>query len=243
MADFVLVHGAWHGAWCWERVVPLLEAAGHTARAIDLPGHGRDRTPVAEVTLDAYRDRILEALGDRPAVLVGHSLGGVPVAAAAEAAPERVVALAFVAAFLLRSGERLVDRALNDAGSPIQDHVIVAADRSHVRFDPEWAGRVFYSDCSPADAARAAARLRPQATAIAKTRLTLTPERFGRLPRTYIICTEDRAVTPKLQRAMAKGWPDTATVEMASGHSPFISDPATLAGHLIAAAAGHAAAK
>lgn len=242
MADFVLVHGAWHGAWCWDRVVPLLEAAGHTVRAIDLPGHGRDRTPVAEVTLDAYRDRILEALGDRPAVLVGHSMGGVPVAAAAEAAPERVAALVFAAAFLLRSGERLADRALNDADSPIQDHVILAADHSHVRFDPEWAGRVFYSDCSPADAARAAARLRPQATAIAKTRLTLTPERFGRPPRTYIICTEDRAVTPKLQRAMAEGWPDTAAVEMACGHSPFLSDPATLAGHLIAAA-GHAAAK
>jgi pimeloyl-ACP methyl ester carboxylesterase len=80
----VLVHGAFGGAWCWEPVLPGLRAAGHTVEAIDLPGHGEDKTPVAEVTLDAYADRVCGVLAaGPPAVLVGHSMGGVVVTQAA----------------------------------------------------------------------------------------------------------------------------------------------------------------
>ncbi len=75
MSRFVLVHGAWHGAWCWNKVVPLLEAKGHSVDAIDLPGHGSDVTPIAEVTLERYAERVGRALRaePEPAVLVGHS--------------------------------------------------------------------------------------------------------------------------------------------------------------------------
>ena len=53
MSTYVLVHGAWHGSWCWEKVVPLLEQAGHQVEALDLPGHGQDKTPIREITLAA----------------------------------------------------------------------------------------------------------------------------------------------------------------------------------------------
>lgn len=74
MTTFVLIHGAWHGGWCWDKVVPLLEQAGHVAVAPDLPSHGADRTPVAEVTLDAYVARVCEILDAQPepVVLLGH---------------------------------------------------------------------------------------------------------------------------------------------------------------------------
>jgi len=77
MARFVLVHGAWHGAWCWYKVVPALERLGHAVQAIDLPGHGVDRTPLADVTLDAYVDRVGEAIAraGEPVMLVGHFSG------------------------------------------------------------------------------------------------------------------------------------------------------------------------
>lgn len=78
MAVYVLVHGAWHGSWCWDKVVSGLEAAGHTAHALDLPGHGGDATPLGEISLDSYVEHvgaILTALPE-PAILVGHSLGG-----------------------------------------------------------------------------------------------------------------------------------------------------------------------
>jgi len=88
MAEFLLIHGSCHGAWCWRDVLPELIGLGHTARALDLPSHGDDKTPIAEVTLDLYRDAILDAI-DTPVVLAGHSMAGFPIAAAAEKAHEK----------------------------------------------------------------------------------------------------------------------------------------------------------
>ena len=91
MARIVLVHGAFGGAWSWEPVIPGLEEAGHTVQALDLPGSGEDQTPVADVTLHAYADRVCEALASGPpAVLVGHSMGGVVVTQAAARTPAQV---------------------------------------------------------------------------------------------------------------------------------------------------------
>ncbi len=59
---YVLVHGAWHGAWCWDKVVSLLQSKGHRAEAIDLPGSGKDKTPIPQVTLDAYAKKVCEVL-------------------------------------------------------------------------------------------------------------------------------------------------------------------------------------
>ena len=89
MARMVLVHGAFGRAACWDRVRPGLRAAGHDVEAIDLPGAGDDPTPVAEVTLDRYAQRVCEALADGPpAVLVGHSMGGMVITQAAARCPE-----------------------------------------------------------------------------------------------------------------------------------------------------------
>ena len=78
MASYVLIHGAWHGAWCWDKVVPLLQQQGHTAVAIDLPAHGKDLTPLTKVSLQRYADKICQAVSQQPepVILVGHSLGG-----------------------------------------------------------------------------------------------------------------------------------------------------------------------
>src|SRR5690242_8929821 len=98
MSRFVLVHGAWHGAWCWDKVVPLLEIKGHSAHAIDLPGHGRDLTPTAEVTLERYVERVCQALvaEPEPAVLVGHSMSGMVITQAAERCPEHIQMLVYL---------------------------------------------------------------------------------------------------------------------------------------------------
>jgi len=78
MSTFVLIHGGCHGAWCWYKVVPALEKQGHTVIAPDLPSHGRDKTPVSAVTLQAYVDAVCSLIDVRrePVVLVGHSMGG-----------------------------------------------------------------------------------------------------------------------------------------------------------------------
>ena len=80
MTDILLIHGSCHGAWCWSEVLAELDALGHTARAIDLPGHGNDPTQRETVTLDAYADAILSAI-DGPTMVVGHSTGAFNAAA------------------------------------------------------------------------------------------------------------------------------------------------------------------
>ncbi len=107
MSTFVLVHGGWSGGWTWEKVVPLLEEAGHQVEAPDLPGHGDDRTPIPQVSLQGYADRICRVLDAQPepVVLVGHSSGGLVISQAAEQRPDKVKMLVYLAAFLLRDCE------------------------------------------------------------------------------------------------------------------------------------------
>jgi pimeloyl-ACP methyl ester carboxylesterase len=109
MARFVLVHGAFGGAWCWEPVTGQLEAVGHTVEALDLPGSGDDETPVADVTLDAYADRVCAAPAERaePAVLVGYSMGGVVITQATQQCDECIASLVFVCAFMPSNGQSL----------------------------------------------------------------------------------------------------------------------------------------
>jgi pimeloyl-ACP methyl ester carboxylesterase len=106
VSTYLLVHGGWHGAWCWQRVAPLLRRAGHRVIVPDLPGHGDDPTPIAAVTPGSdvqSVSTVLDTLAE-PAILVGHSSGGMVISAAAELRPRVVRALVYLAAFLLPPG-------------------------------------------------------------------------------------------------------------------------------------------
>src|SRR5262249_4568401 len=111
MARFVLVHGAFAGAWIWGPLQERLNAAGHTTVAFDLPGLGNDRTPTSEVTLDSYAARLCEVLAasSERAIIVGNSMGGIVITQGAARCPERVAALVYVAAFLPKDGQSLLD--------------------------------------------------------------------------------------------------------------------------------------
>ena len=117
MATFLLIHGAWHGGWCWDRVVPLLRAAGHEVLAPDLPAHGDDRTAWWRASLGAYASRVCETA--RPAgrvIAVGHSLGGLVITEAAAREPALFDALVYVCAFLPLRGESLMSLGRTDTG-------------------------------------------------------------------------------------------------------------------------------
>ena len=109
MSTYLLSHGAWQGAWCWRKVIPLLEANGHTVLAPDLPGHGDDTTPPATVTLKSYADHICQIAGaqSEPVILVGHSMGGVAITQAAEDCSKQIGALVYMCAYLPRNGDSL----------------------------------------------------------------------------------------------------------------------------------------
>jgi pimeloyl-ACP methyl ester carboxylesterase len=231
MAEYLLVHGAWHGAWCWDKVISGLQQGGDRARAIDLPGHGDDATPLPDVTLDAYAARIVAALqeSEAPVILVGHSMGGMAISAAAEAAPERLQALVYVAAFMPRDGESLLDLERRNPNVSVPTHLVVAPDGVSGTLPADKHRMLFYHDCSDADGAAASARLKPQALAPLGTPVRLTPERFGRVPRVYVECTEDGAISIDLQRDMIAASPPAAVYTLKASHSPFLSMPEELA--------------
>lgn len=238
MATFLLVHGACHGGWTWEKVVPLLEAHGHTACAPDLPGLGADHTPPANVTLADNVEklsRLLDRMAE-PVVLVGHSLGGITISQLAEARRRKIRALVYVCALLPASGQTGRDLTSQESDTMFRLSRQVSPDGLTYTFARDKVPSLFYADVSPEDRYRAMERLRPQPLSISTTPVTLTEDRFGSVPRWYIECTHDNAIRIGLQRAMVKASPCT-TITMECGHSPFFSNPEELVEHLEAISA------
>jgi len=235
MSTYVLVHGAWHGSWCWEKVVPLLEQAGHQVEAFDLPGHGQDKTPIREITLAAYTNRVCEILDAQadPVILVGHSLGGIVITQAAEERPAKIQRLVYLAAFLPQSGETSRQFAQMDSDSLLLPNVIVNREQGYQTFKEGAPLKdIFYGDCSQEDVARAISLLVPQALAPGGTPVRITAEHFGRVPRIYIECLRDRALSPAIQKRMYTATPCQTILSMQTSHSPFFSAPRQLVRHL-----------
>jgi pimeloyl-ACP methyl ester carboxylesterase len=233
MAAIVLVHGAFHGAWCFGKLLAELAHRGQPATAIDLPGGGDDPTPLENISLAGNAATIARAVEREraPVVLLGHSLGGVSISAAAELVPDKIALLVYLAAFLPRDGDSVASISASPAvrkesGPPAMTR---APDSLSFSARPERAREVFYTKCSDDDVAFAIPRLRPQAYSVQRTPLSLTPERFGRVPRVYIECLEDNAVSLGLQRDMVAKSPCREVISLPTDHSPFFSAPGLLA--------------
>ena len=228
MARFVLVHGAWQGGWCWDRVAGLLRDRGHEVLAPDLLGHGEDPLPAADQTMEGYIARVREVLdaGAGPAVLVGHSMGGISISAAASAAPGKVAKLVYLCAYLPLDGDGVMT---------LEKLVPDRTDRSRLEFAEDGTAAPplddlprFFGTADSAEVARIAPRLSRQARRPFVTPVALGPALDG-IERHYIECTEDRAIPPALQRAMAARAPGVVLHALPTDHSPFLSDPDGLA--------------
>jgi pimeloyl-ACP methyl ester carboxylesterase len=219
----VLVHGAWHGAWCWDMVARRLDAAGVPGVAVDNPSVAR---PPATMHDDADNvRRVLDEI-DGPVVLLGHSYGGSVITDAGT--HDAVRQLVYLTAFALDKGESPAENELTGGEGSALDGAL-QFDDDMVTVDPDLVVGAFYHDC-PHDVAREAVeRLRPQSTAslFAAPRAVAWRER----PSTFVVCTEDRALPPALQRSCAARVGNI--VEMPTSHSPFLSRPELVADLLI----------
>jgi pimeloyl-ACP methyl ester carboxylesterase len=230
----ILIHGGWHGAWCWHRVVPLLESAGARVITPDLPAMGADATPATAVTLESWCDTVADTAERHPgSVLVGHSLAGAVISRVAERMPAGIRQLVYLAAYLLPAGGTVAQAARADAQSLLAPNMVPARRgvsctlREHILRD------AFYGECGDEDFEFARRHLSPQPLKPLVTPLQVSESRFGAVPRAYIETTRDRAITLGAQRRMQAELPCSPVFTLDSDHSPFLSQPAGLARILI----------
>lgn len=237
MATLLLVHGAYHGSWCWERVRPLLVERGHTVIGRDLLGMGEDTTDLRSVDLSVWSRQIvglIKACPD-PVIAVGHSRGGLIISQAANDAPDHVVGLVYLSGLLAPRDATMADMLVE-----LQAHGArgitsrVSEDGIAKVIDPDAVATQLYNATDQAGIARAPARVGPEPA----SSMAITP-RFDRtacLPRAYIECANDRVLPIAAQRHMQAAWPCSPVVTLSSDHSPFFSAPAALADALHAIA-------
>jgi pimeloyl-ACP methyl ester carboxylesterase len=238
---FVLIHGGFHGAWCWNRTIPEMENLGHSAIAIDIPGHGNRVDE--EATMASRLEAVLDVLqpGD---VLVGHSGGGLEITRAADAAPELVSHVIYLAAALPLEGRLMQDALVYRDDGGIEGDYDVTGMLEHLRFyddgsmafaDAEGAKKLFYHDCNDETVRWAFERLTPETAGDTATTPISVP-RFWEadLPRSFILCLEDRAQPRWLADVTARRL-GVEPLTMEASHSPFLSRPSELAELLVRA--------
>lgn len=221
LPPIVLVHGAWHGPWCWQPVKERLLARGRQVHTVALPSCGRDPDRLGGLMDDARAlEQVMSTL-DQPALLCGHSYGGM-VLSAARLSPGQVHRLVYLCAFVPQPGLPLV------AHFPALPPYVDLRPDGTIAFRTELAREVFYGDCSEDVAAWATERLVLHSQAAVTT--PIAEPAWTRLPYTYLLCTQDQTIPPEMQRVFAK---DAARViELETSHSPMLSQPDMLAGLL-----------
>jgi pimeloyl-ACP methyl ester carboxylesterase len=220
----VLVHGAWHGAWCWATLQAELDRRGLASLAVDLPGHGASLDPLTDLHGDAaHLARVVDHVAPPSGVvLVGHSYGGAVITHAASLSATPAAHLVYIAAFALNDGESVMSLIMGNPGTPITlgAAMIQRPDGTSV-LDPVGAAASLYGRCSQSAIDAALPRLSPQPGSTMVQPVVGSPR--SSIPSTYVVCTEDLAVSLGHQRLMAARC--SRTVEFDTDHSPFVSLP------------------
>jgi pimeloyl-ACP methyl ester carboxylesterase len=243
MANFVLVHGAWHGGWCWQRVTSALQAQGHRVHALTLTGLGeRAHLLSPAITLDTHIDDVISAIEVEElhdVILAVHSYAGMIGTAVADRLGKHLKHLVYVVAVVPKPGESWS----STQSAAVQQQRLSAAQAS-TRFsfpppDPEVFG------LKDADHAWVKRRQTPHPGNTYQAPLDFDVNRVAAIPRTFVNCTQPALGTiepSRLRVKDAKFWdgawlPNSKIVEIKTGHDPMISEPAALTKILLDCAA------
>jgi pimeloyl-ACP methyl ester carboxylesterase len=225
MTTFALVHGAFHGAWCWERLAPLLRQAGHEVVAMDLPIED------GSASFEDYADVVcasLDGCGD-DVVVVGHSFGGLTIPLVAARRPVRH--LVYLCALVPKIGRNFYDQVADEpemVNLDFREGCTEPDAQLRMRWiDLELLRALFYADCDDTIAQTVFKQIRPQSWYSATLPFSLA--QFPSVPCTSVICSEDRMVGREWAERVARDRLGAELVELQGSHSPFLSRPSALA--------------
>lgn len=221
---FILIHGAYHGGWCWDAVADHMRTAGHEVLAPDLPGHGRDPGWLVDQTMPNYITSIQSLIKSSPTgvTLVGHSMGGAIATAAAQTFPDKVAHIVYLTAYIPINGESVGDVVKTDPASHVKVDRVDVDGMNAVSLKSGTLADAFYNDATPQMLSYAEDRVQLQSPIPFRHRFDLNS---SDIPKTAIICSQDRAISPGHQRWMAERAGCTTILELDAGHSPFITRP------------------
>jgi pimeloyl-ACP methyl ester carboxylesterase len=225
----VLVHGAWADVSSWDKVTPLLEAAGYEVIAVNLPGHGKDNTPVDKLSLQGYADAVKSAIGSRTdVILVAHSMSGMNASLVAEQIPSQLSKVIYLSAFLPKDGESAFALSIQDKESVLTNYLKVDESNGTGSF-PMYSYVEFFAPDAPNEVKdNLIANFKAEALAPLQAPVSLTEKNFGRVKKVYIHDVNDIVVGYKLQQQMVKDAGITTVYTLASSHTPFFSMPHVL---------------
>ncbi len=240
MSQYILVHGAWEESGMWDNVSPILRRSGHTVTAVDLPGHGANKNSVSQVTSKVYLDALLEVINkvDYPVILVGHSMNGVLISQVGEQIPEKIERLVYVTAFLLKNGGSVYEAMEGDAENGAFPEIKFSDDQAFATLPEPALRRIGLHDVDDSEIQRILPLMAEwQATEPFLTKLELSDDNFGSVPKTYVRTSIDKMISPALQDTMIANWAVDSVFDLESGHFPTSSVPSELAEVLLRAAA------
>ena len=227
---YVLVHGAWQAPYVWDAVRADLIKKGNKVIVIELPGHGKDQTPTHTLSLDVYRDKVVDAISkvDGKVILAGHSMGGMVISHVAEKIPSKILKLVYIGAFLPTSGQALTDLAYSDPDSKLGPALVPSADQLTLDVKKESLTDLFIKDGSPSVKDLASKNYRAEPAIPFTNKVTLTKENFGAVEKVYIKTLQDIVISPGLQDRMIAAADIKSIYEINTSHSPFLANPQAL---------------
>lgn len=227
---YVLVHGSWQAPYVWDAVSKGLQKKGNKVVVVELPGHGSDQTLTHMLSLNVYRDKVIEAIdkAGEKVILVGHSMGGVVVSAVAEKIPAQISKLVYIGAFVPASEQSLGELANTDPGSKLGPLLSQSEDKLTLDVNRDSLTYLFIGDGTPAAKQRVLDHYRAEPAIPFGDKVTLTKEGFGGVDKVYIKTLKDIVISPILQDRMIAGAGIKTIYSVNTSHSPFLAQPQTV---------------
>ena len=232
MSHYVLVHGAWEGSWTWENTTPALQKRGHTVTTIDLPGSLGNKQAIPQVTMASYVRSVADTLRrlDPKVILVGHSLAGAVISQVAELMPEKIERLIYVAAFLLKNGDSVLEAMKRDPDGEFLPELTFSEDQSYATASERTLRNIAFHDVEEKSIRHSLPLMAErQATEPFMAKMVVSDEKFGSVPKTYIRTSIDKITSQTLQDEMIANWNVESVHVLPSGHFPTLSMPEKLA--------------